>query len=169
MDIVEKAIFSFLNKRGEVFYDEFEECILKRFKKLSKKELAERMRLLEVQGKVGCSNGFWHSNFPQNYYERTMKSIHQDFNPNAKLIKCVRCKQYVETNGHHTFIDSGNFHGNVCPKCYRIIERMEALRSRKLYWRLMRSMGLDKLDDLEKSERVVQPLSEQILAVVSNG
>jgi len=166
MDKIEKAIFSYLNRKGEVFYSEFEAYMLRRFKKLTEKELYDRMRLLEAERKVGYFNGYWHSNFPQNYYDKIFQkvnSLDEGFNPNAKIIKCVRCKKYVETNGHHTYIDLGSFHGDVCPKCYSIIKRMEALRSRKLYWKRMRSMGLDRLDDLEKPEKIVKPLFERTL------
>jgi len=41
---------------------------------------------------------------------------------------------------------------------------MEALRSRKRYWQRMRSMGLDKLVDLEKPDKIVITLTERIVA-----
>jgi len=171
MDRIEKAIFSFLNKESEVFYTEFDAYMLKRFKTLSQKELDNRMRLLEAEGKVGWFNGHWHSNYPQDFYENSIKNInsfHKGFNPNAKIIKCVRCGEYVETNGSHTYVDMGNFHGNVCKPCCQIINRMEAMRSRKYYWKRMRNMGLDKLTDLEKPMKTLVSLTdiqEKILSI----
>ena len=140
MDRVERAIFSYLNRKREVYFEEFDAYMLKRFKALSQEGLHGRLRLLEIEGKVGWFNGHWHSNWPQDYRDRTTRE--------ANSFKCVRCGEYVETNGFHT-VYVGNFHGTVCESCCHVIMHMRDLRIRKDHWRRMRSMGLDRLDDLE--------------------
>jgi len=166
-DKIDIAIFTFLNRNGEVFEDELEVQMLKRFKSLTKEELWKRIDYLERAGKLGWFNGYLHSNYPKDYHESLKDNVdkfHNEFNPSARIIKCERCHQYVETNGTHCYLDSGNFHGNVCQPCLRIIEFMEALRSRKRYWQRMRSIGLDKLVDLEKPDKIVVTLTERVVA-----
>jgi len=53
MDRVERAIFSYLNRNREVYYEEFDAYMLKRFKTLLQEELHDRLRLLEIECKVG--------------------------------------------------------------------------------------------------------------------
>jgi hypothetical protein len=87
VDRVERAIFSILNRKYEVYYEEFDAWMLKRFKTLSQKELHERMIVLETEGKVGWFNGHWHSNWPQNYLDRLTKQVNsfdQGFNQTLK-------------------------------------------------------------------------------------
>lgn len=56
MDRVERAIFSYLNRKREVYYEEFNAYMLRRFKTLTQDELHDRLRFLETKGKVGWSN-----------------------------------------------------------------------------------------------------------------
>jgi len=160
MDKLEKAIFSTLNKGREIFADEFEIMMLKRFRKLNAKEFWTKIEFLQRQGKIGYFNGYLHSNYPMDYHEKIHKEFESDFASFRALlsgkptpitpIKCSRCGKYLfERLDYCECIDSTHGKRIFCDDCMKVINRMEFVRAAKHKWKRLRSLGLANLLDLE--------------------